>query len=106
MAHTKIESESIDIAVFCLSLMGTNLGDYLKEANRLLKPGGLLKVAEVSSRFSSVSGFIGSVKQWGFQILNQRELSSMFHLMDFKKTKAVKKSSQDVTLKPCVYKKR
>lgn len=30
---------SVDIAVFCLSLMGTNLPDFLAEANRVLKTG-------------------------------------------------------------------
>lgn len=30
---------SVDIAVFCLSLMGTNLADFLAEANRVLKNG-------------------------------------------------------------------
>lgn len=30
---------SVDVAVFCLSLMGTNLQEILEEANRLLRPG-------------------------------------------------------------------
>ena len=30
---------SVDVAVFCLSLMGTNLADYLTEAHRVLKTG-------------------------------------------------------------------
>ena len=32
-----LKDSSIDIAVFCLSLMGTNLSSYLLEANRVLK---------------------------------------------------------------------
>lgn len=32
-----LEDDSIDVAVFCLSLMGTNLADFLVEANRTLK---------------------------------------------------------------------
>ena len=51
MTHTSLEPSSVDIAVFCLSLMGTNLRDYIKEANRVLKDGGVLKIAEVESRF-------------------------------------------------------
>lgn len=39
MSKTPLTDESVDIAVFCLSLMGTNLRDYLKEANRVLKLG-------------------------------------------------------------------
>jgi ribosomal RNA-processing protein 8 len=38
-------NDSVDVCVFCLSLMGTNLADYLREAMRVLKkPKGLLKV--------------------------------------------------------------
>lgn len=37
MASTPLENESLDVVVFCLSLMGTNFGDYLVEANRVLK---------------------------------------------------------------------
>lgn len=39
MASTFLFSGSIDIAVFCLSLMGTNLSSYIREANRVLKLG-------------------------------------------------------------------
>lgn len=39
MAHTPIPADSVDVAVFCLSLMGTNLKDFLLEANRVLKVG-------------------------------------------------------------------
>ena len=31
--------ESVDIVIFCLSLMGKNIGDFLIEANRILKTG-------------------------------------------------------------------
>lgn len=39
MAHVPLADSSVDVAVFCLSLMGTNLHDYLVEANRVLKTG-------------------------------------------------------------------
>jgi ribosomal RNA-processing protein 8 len=45
MAHVPLADACVDVCVFCLSLMGTNLADYLREAKRVLKqPGGLLKV--------------------------------------------------------------
>lgn len=37
MSHTPLLRNSVHIVVFCLSLMGTNLGDYILEANRVLK---------------------------------------------------------------------
>lgn len=39
MAKTPLETGSIDIVVFCLSLMGTNVKDFILEANRVLKEG-------------------------------------------------------------------
>lgn len=39
MAHVPLTKASVDVAVFCLSLMGTNLQDYITEANRVLKTG-------------------------------------------------------------------
>lgn len=44
MAHVPIKDASVHVAVFCLSLMGTNLADFLREAHRVLVPGGLVKV--------------------------------------------------------------
>lgn len=34
-----LAAESVDVAVFCLALMGTNLQEILGEANRVLKLG-------------------------------------------------------------------
>lgn len=34
-----LAAKSVDVAVFCLALMGTNLQEILEEANRVLKPG-------------------------------------------------------------------
>lgn len=39
MANVPLEKNSVDVVVFCLSLMGTNLSDYILEANRILKTG-------------------------------------------------------------------
>lgn len=44
MANVPIKDASVHVAVFCLSLMGTNLADFLREAHRVLVPGGLVKV--------------------------------------------------------------
>lgn len=39
---------SVDVAVFCLALMGRDYGTFLEEACRVLRPGGHLWVAEVT----------------------------------------------------------
>ena len=53
MANVPLKSSSVDVGVFCLSLMGTNLADFIREAHRVLKPNACLWIAEVLSRFSN-----------------------------------------------------
>ena len=58
--------------------MGTNIGEFLLEANRILKVDGLLKIIEVRSRFEGDKGgvkkFIKVIKRSGFAIINNRYL--------------------------------
>ncbi|KAK8949249.1 Ribosomal RNA-processing protein 8 [Platanthera zijinensis] len=115
MSKTPLESKSVDVAVFCLSLMGVNYPSYLKEANRVLKPCGWLLVAEVRSRFDSNNGgadpdiFSEAVNQLGFT-LNFKELTNkMFVLFYFKKKDKCASSKIAIDwpeLKPCLYKRR
>lgn len=53
MAHTPLEDNSLDIAVFSLALWGTNYEDYFKEAYRLLNYDGLVYIAEPSKSYSA-----------------------------------------------------
>lgn len=52
MAHTPLEDETLDVAVFSLSLWGSNFEDYFKEAYRLLNYGGFIYIAEPSKAYS------------------------------------------------------
>ena len=56
MAALPLPPASVDAAVFCLSLMGTDYGSFLREAARVLRPAGWLWIAEVQSRFMSEGG--------------------------------------------------
>ncbi|KAJ8280159.1 hypothetical protein GJAV_G00051240 [Gymnothorax javanicus] len=108
MAKVPLGDGTVDIAVFCLSLMGTNLGDFLKEANRVLVMGGVLKIAEVASRFENVRGFIGALSNLGFKLLTKNTENSHFYSFEFVKTGEAPQSyrKSGLELKPCVYKKR
>lgn len=110
MAHTPLQADSVDIAVFCLSLMGTNLSDFIKEANRVLKEGGLMKIAEVESRFEDVNRFVKAVERFGFEPVSQDLSHNLFYFLDFKKARNISKKRKnklpELTLKPCLYKKR
>lgn len=108
MANTPLENQCLNVAVYCLSLMGTNLNDYLLEANRCLKPNGLLFIAEIESRFDDVRQFIKSVEACGFTLLKKDTSVKLFIFFQFKKVKNVAKNSnlKQFSLKPCVYRKR
>ncbi|XP_043256200.1 ribosomal RNA-processing protein 8 [Colletes gigas] len=109
IAHTPLLTNGINVVVFCLSLMGTNLKDYIVEANRVLKKGGILKIAEVESRFERVEDFIKILDDYGFKCTWKDLSHNLFYFLDFKKEKDIsgKKSKLiPITLKPCFYKKR
>jgi len=73
IAHTPLADASVDVVVFCLSLMGTNIGDFLSEAFRVLRSGGALRIVEVRSRFEGetdgVRKFIKTLRRAGFDVL-------------------------------------
>ncbi|KAL4648535.1 ribosomal RNA-processing protein 8 [Arapaima gigas] len=108
MAKVPLRNASVDIAVFCLSLMGTNLVDFLAEANRVLVMGGVLKIAEVASRFENVRSFLSALANLGFKCVSKDTENSHFYNFDFVKTVNTPEKVRKVglELKPCVYKKR
>ncbi|XP_071950435.1 uncharacterized protein [Antedon mediterranea] len=108
MAKVPLSDNALDVAVFCLSLMGTNWIDYLKEANRVLKIKGILKIAEVSSRFQNLKAFNLAMKRLGFSQIKKDISNKFFISFDYKKQSLPKEISEGMNeiLKPCLYKKR
>ncbi|PON36639.1 Methyltransferase-related [Parasponia andersonii] len=116
MSNTPLDSVSVDVAVFCLSLMGTNFSSYLQEAYRVLKPCGWLLIAEVKSRFDPKTGgadpikFIKAVCELGFSSVSKDFSNKMFILLYFKKKEEQNSNrGKDIEwpeLKPCLYKRR
>ncbi|XP_059643015.1 ribosomal RNA-processing protein 8 isoform X2 [Cornus florida] len=115
MSNTSLDSSSIDVAVFCLSLMGTNFPSYLKEAHRILKPRGWLLIAEVKSRFDPNTGgadpdrFSKAVCELGFTSVSTDLSNKMFILLYFQKKEKQnlkRKGIEWPELKPCLYKRR
>lgn len=113
MSNTPLDSLSVDVAVFCLSLMGTNFPNYLQEAHRVLKPSGWLLIAEVKSRFDPNTGgadpdrFSKAICELGFTSISKDFSNKMFILLYFRKKK--EKSKKEIewpNLKPCLYKRR
>lgn len=123
VANTPLKTGSVDVGVFCLSLMGTNLSDFIREAHRVLKPDSRLHIAEVRSRFESVSKtkgndksksdekdelqtFIEVLDQLGFECYRTDRSNKMFVLLELKKNGKKPKKDLAFTAKPCIYKRR
>lgn len=66
-----IDAAIVDVAVFCLSLMGTDWVRMIGEARRILRvPGGQLIIAEVTSRLPSAAdreAFVSIIEEVGFR---------------------------------------
>ncbi|XP_027564651.1 ribosomal RNA-processing protein 8 [Neopelma chrysocephalum] len=107
MAEVPLADESVDVAVFCLALMGTNLQEILGEANRVLKLGGTLMVAEVASRFEDIRAFLKAMAQLGFRTVSKDLSSSYFYVLEFAKTGPCRAGpAPGLRLRPCLYKRR
>ncbi|OQV24661.1 Ribosomal RNA-processing protein 8 [Hypsibius exemplaris] len=111
MSNVPLPDDSVDVAVFCLSLMGTNVVDFLLEARRVLRIGGILKVAEVSSRIENVKQLIHKTERLGFSVQKRNHTASegnYFTFLEFKKKtqQAATGDLPEIVLKPCIYKKR
>ncbi len=57
MGHVPLESGALDVAIFCLALMGSNCTDYVREAHRCLRLDGQLHIWEPASYFEDVAKF-------------------------------------------------
>jgi len=129
MANVPLQDKTVDVVIFCLALMGTNVTDFLVEAHRVLKDDGQVKIAEVRSRFESSTStntntnnhgrhkqqqqhqdhleeFIQQLAKLGFDCQSVDRSNKMFVLMEL--TKNGKKPDKNVTvnIKPCIYKRR
>ncbi|KAM0344195.1 hypothetical protein ACHAPU_007721 [Fusarium lateritium] len=54
IANLPLADGSVNVAIFCLALMGTNWVDFVEEAYRILHWKGELWVAEIKSRFGPI----------------------------------------------------
>ena len=80
MAHTPLEDESIDIAVFSLALWGSNYEDYFKEAYRLLNYDGLIYIAEPTKSYDETqrAELMEMLKRNGFTLVGNIEVRGKF----------------------------
>ena len=69
-----LEDEEIDVAVFSLSLMGANNGDYVREAARVLAFDGTLHIVETASRLEKIEDLDERLRLLGFKLADMRRI--------------------------------
>ncbi|MBV9179224.1 MAG: hypothetical protein JO297_19510 [Nitrososphaeraceae archaeon] len=80
-----LKDGKLDVAVFCLSLMGEDWRDYITEAKRCLAKNGLLFIAETTNSLSTrLSELRKVIKDQGFEIYSDEE-RGMFTFIDARK---------------------
>jgi hypothetical protein len=84
MAHVPLGDETLDMAIFSLSLMGANFADYLREAYRTLKLDGDLHIIEATSRFTNRDGFVEGLKGFGFAVVSVEDKWKFTHIRALK----------------------
>mmetsp|Transcript_38094 Transcript_38094/g.75548 ORF Transcript_38094/g.75548 Transcript_38094/m.75548 type:complete len:565 (+) Transcript_38094:37-1731(+) len=93
LANVPLPDGSLDVVVFCLALMGTDWLDFIREARRCLKPGGLLHIAEVESRFDSIDPVVNNIQASGFRKVMYTP-SSFFIQLRFARTVGVERPAK------------
>jgi hypothetical protein len=84
LAHVPLDDETLDVAIFSLSLMGANFTDYLREAYRTLKLDGQLHVLEATARFTSREQFVRSLEALGFAVVTVEDKWKFTHVRALK----------------------
>tara|TARA_B110000971_G_scaffold105123_1_gene107922 strand:+ start:55 stop:723 length:669 start_codon:yes stop_codon:yes gene_type:complete len=57
--NTELGDYSVDIAIFCLAMWGSNCKDYISEAHRILDTGGTLLIVEAFKRWNKELDQVG-----------------------------------------------
>jgi hypothetical protein len=80
MAQVPLDDETLDVAIFSLSLMGSNFTYYLREAYRTLKLDGQLHIIESTSRFSDMDQFRTDLEALGFTVISIQDMWKFTHI--------------------------
>lgn len=129
-----LEDASVDIVVYSLSLMATDVNAQIAEGTRILKVGGMMFIAEVTSRFdlnkddesnckdskvdqekssegsdAGIRLFLKQINKYcSLQKVNLQQLppNNFFTLISLRKKSDSERLLPTIHLKPCIYKPR
>jgi ribosomal RNA-processing protein 8 len=93
ISNIPIADGSVDVAIFCLALMGTNWITFIEEAYRILHWKGELWIAEIKSRFGRI-GRAGRVVE--HSVGGKRKMAALKKAQEAKKREAEDVNEQQV----------
>ena len=110
ISRLPLADATLDVAVFCLALMGANYVEFIREAHRALRPKGILRIAEVRSRIADIKEWVAMLRDLGFGVVGHDDTNSHFVHLELRKRAKVEPAKRgelkQVDLKPCIYKRR
>ena len=85
MSKVPLKDEMVNATVFCLSLMGSNYLDYIKEGYRITKPYGHLFICEPKKKAEKrLQKLIEEVESVGFKVVNTNVSSQFIYIQGIK----------------------
>jgi superfamily II DNA or RNA helicase len=89
IAHVPLDEGTLDVAIFCLSLMGANFTDYVREAHRCLRLDGWLHIWEPASYFHDVLKFCSRLGRLGFDVVEPQTEGAFVRIYAVRNAKKV-----------------
>ena len=83
-----LDDEALDLAVFCLALMGANFTDYIREAHRCLRLDGMLHIWEPASYLEDVEKFCDGLAKLGFDVMAPHKQGAFMQIRAMKNANA------------------
>ena len=93
-SKTPLNDESLDVAIYSLSMMGSNINEYLHEAHRVLKLDGKINIIEATSRFKDVKKFMIQLQDFGFDRVVSSDMWKFTHIVAEKSDRVIKKDAK------------
>ena len=85
ISNLPLENNKVDVSVFCLSLMGSNYKEYLKEGYRILKPYGNMFIVEPQKKWENNSErLISELESIGLKVVDSYTSSRFLYIQCLK----------------------
>ena len=85
---------SLDVAIYSLAMMGSNINEYLHEAHRVLRLDGKINIIEPTKRFKDIEQFKVQLQELGFDNVVSKDMWIFTHIVAEKSDRVIKKDAK------------